>query len=168
VQVVAAVSIDKIMEEEFKKLASLCRHSKFSEAEDLLNQPDWRLPIDYQDSQGNSILHIVAQNGSKRLAKLCLKVHTACFTCPTRPPGGTPVDKQIPPFSSFLFLLGVQRGASINLQNIYGNTCLHFAYGMGYHEWGDYMVSKGADETIKNAEGLSCFEGVDKRELSLL
>ena len=39
---------------------------------------------------------------------------------------------------------------------------------MGFNEWGDYMVSKGADETIKNADGLSCFEGVDKRELSLL
>jgi len=85
VQVVAAVSIDKIMEEEFKKLASLCRHSKFSEAEDLLNQPDWRLPIDYQDSQGNSILHIVAQNGSKRLAKLCLKVRVSPVP-PTHPP----------------------------------------------------------------------------------
>ena len=50
-QVATAVSLDKVMEEEFKKLASLCRHGKFGEAEDLINQPDWRLPIDYQVSQ---------------------------------------------------------------------------------------------------------------------
>ena len=29
----------------------MCRHAKFGDAEDLINQPDWRLPIDYQDSR---------------------------------------------------------------------------------------------------------------------
>jgi len=53
-QVATAVSLDKVMEEEFKKLASLCRHGKFGEAEDLINQPDWRLPIDYQVSASQS------------------------------------------------------------------------------------------------------------------
>jgi ankyrin repeat protein len=71
--IAAEISVDQALQEEFSKLASLCRHSKFSEVEDLLNQPDWRLPIDYQDGNGNTILHLVVQNGNKRLAKLCLR-----------------------------------------------------------------------------------------------
>ena len=128
-----AVSLDKVMESEFKNLASLCRHGNFGEAEDLMNQPDWRLPIDFQDSTGCTILHVVAQNGNKRLCKLALK-----------------------------------RGANINMQTIDGNTCLHFAYGLGYTALGDYLVAKGADETLRNAGGLSCYEGLDSRELALL
>jgi ankyrin repeat protein len=61
------------MAEDFKKLCSLARHAKFADAENMLNQADWNVPIDYQDEQGNTILHIAAQNGSKRLVKLCLK-----------------------------------------------------------------------------------------------
>jgi hypothetical protein len=71
--IAAEISLDQALQEEFSKLSSLCRHSKFSEVEDLLNQPDWRLPIDYQDGNGNTILHLVVQNGNKRLTKLCLR-----------------------------------------------------------------------------------------------
>jgi hypothetical protein len=129
----AAVSLDQILQEEFKKLTSLCRHSKFSEVEDLLNQADWRLPIDYQDASGNTILHVVVQNGNKRLTKLCLR-----------------------------------RGASINLQNIYGQTPLHFAFGFGYTLVGEYLVSKGADETVRNKDDLTCYEGMAARDLDML
>ena len=128
-----AITLDQAMQLEFNKLTSLCRHSKFSEVEDLLNQPDWRLPIDYQDGTGNSMLHIVVQNGNKRLTKLCLR-----------------------------------RGATINMQNIYGQSPLHFAYGFGFNLLGDYLVSKGADESIRNKDGLTCYEGMAARDLQLL
>ena len=132
-KVLAAISLDQAQQEEFNKLASLCRHSKFTEVEDLLNQPDWRLPIHYQDASGNTVLHVVVQNGNKRLAKLCLR-----------------------------------RGAPINTQNIFGQSALHFAFGFGYNALGDYLVSKGADDSLQNRDGLTCYEGMAARDLQLL
>jgi ankyrin repeat protein len=39
----------------------------------MVNQPDWNVPVDYQDDMGNSLLHIVCQNGNRRLVKLCMR-----------------------------------------------------------------------------------------------
>ena len=121
------------IDDDFKKLCSLCRHSKFTDAEELVNQPDWTVPIDYQDEQGNTLLHIVAQNGNRRLVKLCIR-----------------------------------RGANLNLQNLTGQTALHFAYGYGYAEVGDYLLSKGADDSIRNKDNLTCYEGLSARDLDYL
>jgi hypothetical protein len=129
----ADISKAQVMASDFKKLCSLCRHSKFSEAEQLINQPDWAVPIDYQDDQGNALIHVAAQNGSKRLVKLCLR-----------------------------------RGANLNVQNLNGQTALHFAYGYGYSDVGDYLVGKGADDSIRNKDSLTCYEGLGARELALL
>jgi ankyrin repeat protein len=128
-----AVSKSTLLANDFKKLCSMCRHSKFADAEQLINQPDWKVPIDYQDDQGNTLLHVVAQNGNKRMMKLCLR-----------------------------------RGAGLNIQNLSGQTPLHFAYGYGYADAGDYLLSKGADDTLRNADGLTCYEGLGAKELSLL
>jgi len=129
----AEITKAQVLSQDFKKLCSLCRHSKFSEAEQLINQPDWSVPIDYQDDQGNALIHVAAQNGSKRLVKLCLR-----------------------------------RGASLNLQNLSGQSALHFAFGYGYSDVGEYLISKGADDSIRNKDGLTCYEGLGARELALL
>ena len=71
---------------------------------------------------GNSLLLIAAQNGNKRIAKLCLR-----------------------------------RGATINKQNLAGQTVLHYAYGYGFQEVFEYFVSKGADDSLKNADGRCAF-----------
>ena len=127
------ISKAEILARDFKKLCSLCRHGKFVEAEQLMNQSDWNVPIDYQDDQGNALLHVVAQNGNKRIMKLCLR-----------------------------------RGAMINIQNLVGQTPLHFAFGFGYNDAGNYLLSKGADDSIRNSDGLTCYEGLMGRELALL
>jgi ankyrin repeat protein len=59
--------------EDFKKLTSLTRNAKFDEIEELVNQHDWDVPINYQDDCGNTILHIAAQNGNRRLIKFYLR-----------------------------------------------------------------------------------------------
>ena len=122
-----------LLAEDFKKLCSLCRHSKYSDAEALISQPDWLVPIDYQDEQGNTLLHIASQNGNKRMSKLCLR-----------------------------------RGASLNIQNCKGQTPLHFAFGYGYVDLGNYLVSKGADDSIKNNDRLVCYEGLEGKENEML
>jgi hypothetical protein len=129
----ADIARAEALSNDFKKLCSLCRHSKFTDAEELVNQPDWTVPIDYQDEQGNTLLHIVAQNGNRRLVKLCIR-----------------------------------RGANLNLQNLTGQTALHFAYGYGYAEVGDYLLSKGADDSIRNKDNLTCYEGLGAKELEYL
>ncbi|KAF0720234.1 Aste57867_472 [Aphanomyces stellatus] len=58
---------------ELEHLFSLCRHGKYAEVENLLNQPDWTIPIDAKDNAGNTLLSIACQNNNKRIAKLCLR-----------------------------------------------------------------------------------------------
>lgn len=127
------ISKAQVLAKDFKMACTLCRHNKYSELEELINQPEWSVPIDYQDELGNSLLHVAAQNGNKRLVKLCLR-----------------------------------RGAQLNLQNLHGQTALHYAYGYGYDECGDYLVKRGADDSIRNKDGLTCYEGLGARELALL
>ena len=69
----AEVTKAQLLAQDFARVCSLCRHSKFSDVESLVNQPDWNVPIDFQDDMGNTLLHVVCQNGNRRLAKLCLR-----------------------------------------------------------------------------------------------
>lgn len=116
--------------QEFATLCTLCRHGKYRELEEMINNPSWTLPIDYCDDSGNNLLMIACQNGNKRISKLCLR-----------------------------------RGSQIDNKNLNGNTCLHFAFGYGFDDLGDYLISKGADDSLQNANCLTCYEGLDMDEL---
>jgi ankyrin repeat protein len=53
------------------------------------------------------------------------------------------------------------RNANINHQNSQGCTALHYA--MVYDtegEIGEFLISKGADDSIENKDGLSCYDGL--------
>ncbi|EGZ23974.1 hypothetical protein PHYSODRAFT_483229 [Phytophthora sojae] len=57
--------------------------------------------------------------------------------------------------------LALRRGANINSQNNRGNTALHFCFSYGYGDsLGAYLISKGADTTIENDDGLVCYYGI--------
>lgn len=58
---------------EFAALCTLCRHGKYRELEEMLNNPSWSLPIDYCDDAGNTLLMIACQNGNRRISKTCLR-----------------------------------------------------------------------------------------------
>eukprot|EP00939_MAST-03C_sp_MAST-3C-sp1_P001418 g1418.t1 len=60
---------DKLLDELF----SLARHGRYDEIEELILGPDWALDIDEKDKNGNTLLHVSAQNGNKRIAKLALR-----------------------------------------------------------------------------------------------
>lgn len=62
----------------------------------------------------------------------------------------------------------LRNGANINAINGRGNSPLHFCFAYGYQELGEYLISKGADDSIKNADGLSCYEGLNKEDLDQL
>jgi len=49
-------------------------------------------------------------------------------------------------------------GANINSQNLQGNTCLHYCFAYSYEELGQYLISKGADGTLANKDGLTSSE----------
>ena len=94
---------------------SLARHARVQEVEDLLLRG---IPITSRDENGNSILSIGCQNGSKRIAKLALRF-----------------------------------GADINERNDAGNTPLHYCSLYQKTSLLQYLISKGADTSIRNNEG---------------
>ncbi|CAK4641743.1 hypothetical protein LEN26_013506 [Aphanomyces euteiches] len=56
----------------------------------------------------------------------------------------------------------LRRGANINARNHRGNTPLHFCFAYGYGDsLGAYLISKGADVTLRNADGLECYYGIE-------
>ena len=58
------------------------------------------------------------------------------------------------------FLL--RRGALINSQNNLGNTVLHYLHEYKNTALFEYMKAKGADDSLINADGTTCYEGLKK------
>ena len=106
---------------DFENAASYLRHGKYEALVELLNQPDWKLSIDYQDDQGTTLLHIAAQNGNKRMAKLCLRyganIDLANHT------GQTALHFAFEYGYTTLGEYLIQKGANDSIRNIYGLTC---------------------------------------------
>jgi len=55
----------------------------------------------------------------------------------------------------------LRRSCDVNHQNHKGHTCLHYCFAYKYAELGQYLISKGADSSLRNHFGLTCFEGLD-------
>lgn len=54
--------------------------------------------------------------------------------------------------------LCLQHGADINAQNYQGLTALHYCFGLGYTELGNYLLQKGADDSIVCKRGFTVYE----------
>ena len=52
----------------------------------------------------------------------------------------------------------LRRGAYINAQNHSGNTSLHYLEKYNHSSLADYLRTKGADDTLLNESGLTCYE----------
>ncbi len=64
------------------------------------------------------------------------------------------------------FLL--RRGSYINAQNHSGNTILHYLHEYGHDDFlAKYMMRKGADDSYLNAQGMTCYEGVNVSNINL-
>jgi ankyrin repeat protein len=49
-----------------------------------------------------------------------------------------------------------------------GNTGLHYLYAYKHIEVAEYMKRKGAADTIQNAAGLTCYEGLKQEEVDAI
>lgn len=56
------------------------------------------------------------------------------------------------------FLL--RRGSYINAQNHAGNTALHYLHEYNHTNLAEWLMRKGADDTVRNKYGMPCYEGV--------
>jgi ankyrin repeat protein len=107
---------------DFEEIASLIRNNKIdilaAHFEDRVVGVDVRDPVN-----GNTLLHVACQNGSKRAVKCILR-----------------------------------QGNNMNAQNNHGNTPLHFLEMYGFRDLSAYIKSKGADDSLINKDGLTCYE----------
>eukprot|EP00961_Rhodomonas_salina_P124165 1673296-Rhodomonas_salina.1 len=60
----------------------------------------------------------------------------------------------------------LRRYCNMDHQNQKGNTGLHFCFAYKYDELGRYLIEKGADDTIRNNRGKTCYEGLTKEEIA--
>lgn len=100
-----------------------CRNLHLEKLEEYL---DLGVKITEADENGNTLLIIAAQQGSKRIVKFLLR-----------------------------------RGADINAQNLLGNTALHFCFQYSFNDLAEYLISKGANDSLLNKDGLTCYEGLN-------
>ena len=56
--------------------------------------------------------------------------------------------------------MSVSRPASRSARNKQGNTALHYCFGYGYYELGEYLIDKGADDRVVNAAGETPYDGL--------
>ena len=61
------------------------------------------------------------------------------------------------------FLL--RRGAEINDRNLAGNTVLHYCFQYRFNDLAEYLIGKGADDSLLNQDGMTCYEGLNKKAL---
>jgi len=62
--------------------------------------------------------------------------------------------------SKRLVKTALRYNANINQQNYRGNTATHYAFAYGYRTLAEYILSKGADDRLKNELGLACYQGI--------
>jgi hypothetical protein len=57
----------------------------------------------------------------------------------------------------------LKRHCDINAQNHKGQTALHFCFAYGYTDLAEWLISKGANDQLRNVFGLTCYEGLGPR-----
>jgi hypothetical protein len=62
----------------------------------------------------------------------------------------------------------LRRGATINWQNLQGNTAMHYAHAYKNEDLASYLKLRGADDSILNAQQLTCYEGLSQDALEFL
>ena len=62
----------------------------------------------------------------------------------------------------------VKAGVPLDAVNNMGNSALHYCYSYGYFELGEYLVSKGADPRVRNAEGKTPRDTLQPEQLRAL
>lgn len=62
----------------------------------------------------------------------------------------------------------VKAGVPLDAQNKQGNTALHYCYGYGYFELGEYLINKGANPDAVNNAGETAFDGLSPEQRRLL
>jgi len=58
----------------------------------------------------------------------------------------------------------IKAGININKQNKNGNTALHYCYAYSFTQLAEFLIAKGADESLSNMDGKLPYEGLGKEE----
>lgn len=104
------------------------------------------------------MLHAHARANNISALEACLDADRGCIGQQDGD-GNTPLHAAVQTNSKRAVKLLLRRGAALDAANHRGQTALHFCFALGHHELGEYLISKGADASLLNGAGLTCFEG---------
>ena len=106
--------------------------------------------------QGNTVIMVACQNGNKRIVKCALRL-------------GCNANAQnvfffyIIIFIDNLFIVNIWICVyDLLIMQYKGCTGLHYCFGYQYIPLGEYLISKGAKDTIVNNSGQTCYEGLNR------
>lgn len=116
------------------------------------------MDVNARDAHGNSLLVLACQQGNKRLAKLLLRRHANINAQVGRRHGQM--------MDGGMVMLTVTVTAPG--QNVNGNTALHYLVAYKHTALAEYLRAKGADDTLTNAAGLTCYEGLSQSQVDAI
>jgi ankyrin repeat protein len=96
--------------------------------------------VNQRDKHGNTPLIVCCQVGNKRAVKLFLKAGADANASNVR---------------QCVFSLLQKHLTSSQHQ---GNTALHYSHKYGYLSLAEFLITKGADDTMLNARGQTCYD----------
>ncbi|TYZ58648.1 hypothetical protein PybrP1_009235 [[Pythium] brassicae (nom. inval.)] len=117
---------------------------------------DGGVDVNARDNYGNSLFILVCQQGNKRLVKFLLR-RRADMNLQVRSCDVCCVKESMTPLSCHQ-LTALAR--IIIRQNMNGNTGLHYLVEYKHAALAEYIKRKGASDTLQNASGLTCYEGL--------
>ena len=103
-----------------------------------------------RDNEGRTALHVAIMNREYHGTVTLIEAGADIFAMDSN--GHTPVDILLE--AELEFLVSVLNSRIINLQDNHGNTLLHQAVIKGVeNSYIEFFIEKGADKTIRNANG---------------
>jgi hypothetical protein len=145
-----------------KDLFAKCRNNRHGAVEDLFSTG---VSVTTKDKHGNQTIHLAAQNGNKRMIKICLRWGADINAQNVKKRGKQRNQKNRESASRAAIYSRSLCFVQICLESVFssqlqGNTPLHYCFAYQYDDLAAYLIEKGADDSKTNVFGMTCYDGL--------
>jgi hypothetical protein len=144
-------------------------YKKFSPAKLIIPESAPATPPATRDSTAQHPIFSAIRNGRVSEAQDILVRNISSFDVDTRDSfGNTVLIVAAQNNRKRVTKMCVKAAVPLDARNKQGNTALHYCYGYGYFELGEYLINKGANPDAVNNAGETAFDGLSPEQRRLL